>query len=416
VRLELAHKFVLCCVAVAALSMALPGLLGALGAPAPLAHGCALLLGAGVGALLSARFTRNFSRLRACTDRIARGDLTAEVQLPGGRRFPDETVDLARSIAGMLQSLRELVGHIQVAADQVQSASRELSLSSQGVKTTGQELSASMELVFESARLQRGGVDDTAGRIHAIADAVSESARAAREVAGYAGEANLRTSTGMKVSRATVEKMQALFEKVDLAGRLSVQFDQKIRDVHRITEMITSISDKTHLLSLNASIEAARAGDAGRGFSAVADEIRKLAEGAGSQAEQIEDRIRQLERESQRISELMGATQAGVRSGREDLSQILETLEGLQGGVGEVAQRSDVILRRAESQVGEAKVMVDEIERIAALSAENARAADDMHRSLAVQTEGMEEMVACAGRLLDMSMQLAEVAGRFRTR
>ncbi len=415
-RLELAHKFVLCCVAVAALSMGVPALLARAGAAPALAYACALLLGAGLGALLSARITRNFTRLRGCTDRIARGDLSADVQLPAGRRFPDETVDLARSVATMLDSLRELVRHIQAAAEQVQNASRELSLSSQGVKTTGQEISASMELVFESARLQRGSVDDTSGRIRSIAAAVSESARAAREVAGYAGEANQRAASGMQVSRASVEKMQALFERVEQAGRLVVQFDQKIRDVHRITEMITSIADKTHLLSLNASIEAARAGDAGRGFSAVADEIRKLAENAGGQAEQIEDRIRQLERESQRISELMGATQTGVHSGREDLSRILESLEALQAGVCEVAQRSDLILKRAEAQVGESKRLVDEIERIAALSGENTRAADDMRRSLVSQTEGMEEMVACAGRLLDMSVQLAEVAGRFRTR
>jgi methyl-accepting chemotaxis protein len=416
VRLELAHKFVLCCVAVAALSMGLPEAFARLGAPPLGAYASSLLLAACVGALLSARITRNFSRLRACTDRIARGDLGADVQLPSGRRFPDETVDLARSVAAMLGSLRELVGHIQVAADQVKGTSRELSLSSQGVMTTGQELQASMALVFDSAREQRGSVDDAAGRIHAIASAVAETARAAREVAGHAGEADQRTTTCVQVSRATVEKMQGLFEKVDQAGRLVVQFDQKIRDVHRITEMITSIADKTHLLSLNASIEAARAGDAGRGFSAVADEIRKLAESAGGQAEQIEDRIRQLERESQRISELMGATQAGVHSGREDLSRILASLEALQTGVGEVAECSHEILSQAEGQVGEAKRMVEDVGRISALSAENAEAADDMQRVLEVQTAAMEELVGGSGRLLDMSLQLAEIAGRFRTR
>jgi methyl-accepting chemotaxis protein len=123
-RLELRYKLVLGFVGVAVMSLALPPLLERLGISAWAALFGSLLLAVSAGSLLSHRVTRNIRNLRACTDLISKGDLTAEVEVDVGRFAPDETVDLARSIDGMLQSLRELVEHIQNAADQVAHSSR----------------------------------------------------------------------------------------------------------------------------------------------------------------------------------------------------------------------------------------------------------------------------------------------------
>ena len=187
------------------------------------------------------------------------------------------TLDLARSVHGMLSSLRDLVQHVQAAAEQVAGAAQELLDSAEHGNAKNREISSTMDLMTRAATRQQGDIGRTSDRIRESADQIASNARQAREAFGFAAEARERAESGVEVSRRAIDKMQSLFEHAEQAGDLVVHFDEKIRSVSRITEVITSIAEKTHLLSLNASIEASHAGDAGRGFSVVAEEIRKLA-------------------------------------------------------------------------------------------------------------------------------------------
>ncbi len=414
-RLAFAHKFALGFFFVAALSLGLPPLLERLGMNETLAKYATLFVAATLGWLLANQITRNVRSLRACTDRIRQGDLSQPVRLTGGRHFPDETVDLAHSIQDMAQSLRDLVGHIQKAADQVKTCSEDLSHSSQGVKQTSQDMSETMHKVALGAESQQEDVSHSAAHVHAIAEAIRANADAAREAFRFAEDTHQRSTVGVDLSRLTVSQMESLFERIDEATNQVVRLEEKTRSVNRIAEVITSIAEKTHLLSLNASIEAARAGDAGRGFSAVADEIRKLAEGAGTQAEQIGEIVRQLETESNRISSLMTTMGEEVRAGREDLDSILRALEQIQTASQEVSQRSGAIFEKAEDTAAEARKMAEDIESIAEVAKQNATSTDDMRRTLSVQAEGVDAVVNQAGQLFEMSVRLGDVAGRFRT-
>jgi len=415
-RLELTHKLMLAFAVVAGVSIGVPPLVEELGVPGWMARTFAIVCAVVAGFACSRQFARNFGALRDCTDRISRGDLTATVDLAAGRRFPDETVDLARSVRSMLQSLCELVEHIQRAAGQVSESSRDLSVFSRELQRTNRECDQTMEAVAAGTERQQEDVHHSVERMHEIAGAVKTNADAARAAFRFSSEANQRASAGAEVSRMAVAKMQSLFEKIEAAGVRVVKFEEKIRFVHRITEMITSVADKTHTLSLNASIEAARAGDAGRGFSVVADEIRKLAESAGGQAEQIEDLIRQLEDESARISEVMQSMGGDVTKGRQDLDSILASLEQIQSAVQEVQQRSEAIFHQADGQVGAAERMVHDVESVASVATENAKATDGMKRALGEQSGRMQELVEQASRLSDMASELGLVARKFRTR
>ncbi len=415
-RLDLSQKLVLGFTAAIAIGAGITPVLHWLGAPGWGAFFVAMLLGVGLGWIYAGQITANFRTLRGCTDRISRGDLTAEVDIEAGRRFPDETVDLARSVDVMLQKLRELVEHIQRAADEVAQSSRDVASSSQSVNSTSHALGGTMESVASGASQQQKDVEQIRTRIHEIAESLRANADAARRASVLTSEASQRATSGVDVSRLSQARMQSLFEKIEQAGHRVESFEGKIHSVHRVTEMISSVVEKTHLLSLNASIEAARAGDAGRGFSVVAEEIRKLAESAGSSAEQIEDLIRQLEEESKRIAHETLAMRDDVRGGRQHLEAIFDALEKVQGAVGEASQRAEDIFQAAGSQAADSERMVGDIERVAAVVAQNAKAVNEMRAGLGAQTRTVEQMVRQAARLSDMSIQLGEVARRFRTR
>jgi methyl-accepting chemotaxis protein len=416
VRLELAQKFVLGTLLAVGVALVCPPLLRQLGVSSWGAVFAALGAGAALGWLLSQQMTRNFRSLRQTTDSISRGNLTAEVDLAAGRRFPDETVDLARSVQRMLESLRELVEHVQRAADQVAQAARELSQRAQATGASSQTLAGNMDLVAGGALRQQAELARASARVREIAEAIRSSSSAAREAFGFAAEARERATVGGDRSRVAVERMQALFEQAEQAGDLVQHFDEKIHSVHRINEIITAVAEKTHLLSLNASIEAAHAGDAGKGFAVVAEEIRKLAESSASSADQIATLIAQVEEESARVSEVMRAMGQQASDGRENLRDVGETLVGIQRAVQEAAQRAEIIFHHADGQVGQAARVVQDVDAVAAVAAENARASEDTRLGLAAQLEAMDDIVRQAVRLSETSERLDELARRFRTR
>ena len=415
-RLELTQKFAIAFVLAIGVALAFPPVLDSLGVSPWASVFLALGVGAGFGWLVSKRITRNVRYLRACTDRISSGDLTAEVELEGRAYLADETLDLARSVHGMLSSLRDLVQHVQAAAEQVAGAAQELLDSAEHGNAKNREISSTMDLMTRAATRQQGDIGRTSDRIRESADQIASNARQAREAFGFAAEARERAESGVEVSRKAIDKMQSLFEHAEQAGDLVVHFDEKIRSVSRITEVITSIAEKTHLLSLNASIEASHAGDAGRGFSVVAEEIRKLAENTADSSEQISNLIAQVEQESRRASEAMHLVGQGATEGRANLASIFASLEEIRDGVQQAAHRAEIIFHNADGQVSKAERMVQDVDAIARVAGENSGATDDMRGSLAVQVASMERMAKQAARLTETSDRLAEVARRFRSR
>jgi methyl-accepting chemotaxis protein len=415
-RIALSHKFALAFFATAVVGAGLPQLLAAAGLPAWNAFPVVLLAGAWLGWAYARRLTANFLSLRNCAESISCGDLTGEVDISGGRRFPDETVDLARAVGAMLQSLRELVEHLQRAADDVARASREAAGSTQALDTTSQSLARAMDGLLSGAVDEQRDAEHIANRMREIAVALRANADAAGEAAASAADVNQRAKSGVTVSRRSSARLQTLFGEIEQAAALAQVFDERIRSAQRVTEMIFSVVEKAHLLSLNASIEAARAGDAGRGFGVVAEEIRKLAEGAGSSAEQIEQLVGALESETRRLCAANGAIGNAARESRDEVEGVFRSLEQLQFAVEESSKRSDSIERQARAQAAGAEELVGDAERVAALVGEGVKTADEMRRGLASQAQAVQELVEQAARLADMSVQLEKVARRFRTR
>jgi methyl-accepting chemotaxis protein len=381
-RLDLSHKFVLGFVVVATVAAGLPSVLEAFGVPAWGSFFFGLGVGAGIGLLYSRQITSNLKTLRSCTEAISRGDLTMDVAVRAGRHFPDETVDLARSVALMLSSLRELVGRMQQTADEVAQASRGISESSRRVNSANQEVSDNMESAVHSALKEQEDVKHISLRMHEISSAMQANAEAAREASSLSTESSQQTKACVQVSRSSAGKMRSLFEKIEESERLMQDFEQKIRSAHRVSEMISSVVEKTHLLSLNASIEAARAGDAGRGFTVVAEEIRKLAETAGESAGQIEKLVGQLEEGSGNISTITQSMGEEVRERREDLTEILQALERVQGSIEKASSRAEQIVEQATHQSADGEQLMRDIETIAREVTNGAKATDEMRGGL----------------------------------
>jgi methyl-accepting chemotaxis protein len=271
---------------------------------------CALLAGV-LGALLARSIVRPLAAAQASAQRIAGGDLSAEVSTAR----QDEVGRLLRAIADMQEALRRLVGDIRNSVDSIGTASAEVAAGNHDLSARTEEASANLQQTASS-------VEQISSNMRQSADAAGEANRLARDasdVAGQGGQAVLRV----------VSTMEAI--------------SQSSRRIGDIVGVIDGIAFQTNILALNAAVEAARAGEHGRGFAVVAGEVRALAQRSATAAREIkgliEDSLQRVESGAQQAQDA-GRTIEGVVQSVQRVSDIVGHITGAASeqaqGIGEI--------------------------------------------------------------------------------
>lgn len=228
--------------------------------------------------LFSRWITRPLRELTNAADTVAReGDLTKTVPI----KSKDEIGQLAEAFNQMIYNLGSLVKHIQDGGMQIGSSSREILVASE------EQASGSTE--------QASAVNEISVTMGELAATSKQIADNASSVTDMAEQTLSSAQAGKETVNDSVEGMEEIREATEqIAGRI-LELGQKSQDIGRIIEMISSIADRTDLLALNAAIEAAKAGEAGRGFTVLAGEIRILAENVVDSTRQITELITQIQ-------------------------------------------------------------------------------------------------------------------------
>lgn len=320
----------------------------------------ALGLAIALGIFLTRNITRPILQGVAFAQRVAGGDLSQKLNIDQ----KDEIGRLVAALNAMVESLRHTVSDIQLSADGVASASEELG---------------------SSASQMSAGMDQQAERVALIASASLEMAQTSTEIArnmhtiqDNAASALEQSRKGGDVVQQSAIEMVAIAEQVVKASSSAGELKQKADKVQQVIEVINGIADQTNLLALNAAIEAARAGEAGRGFAVVADEVRKLAERSGSSAHEISEIIKSIQEGVTHVVRAMELVTSKAQTG-EALSKetdkafmiILAGMEGLQ----------DLITQNAagvEEMSATADQITEDIQTISSTAEETASAANEV--------------------------------------
>ncbi|RUS46771.1 methyl-accepting chemotaxis protein [Cohnella sp. AR92] len=316
----------------------------------------ALILGLWISQLISAPLRRIAELLK----KVATGDLTEKSTI----RLKDEIGQVSDSVNEMIDNLRMLVGNLSTSSHNVAAASEQISGSSQEIASS----------VMDQAR----NVQSINELIRELSRAIESVARSAEEAASLSDSTRQGAVEGGKV---VGESLQAMDQVGDAMSHLREDSD-KIGD---ILEVIADIAEQTNLLALNAAIEAARAGEQGRGFAVVADEVRKLAERSSSATKQIGSIIKGMQ--SNTIHSVEAVEKAVLLSRRTG-----EALDGIIASANETAQQVAEIAAASEEQSAQSEDVLHSIETISAASDQVAAASEQTSASTVSLAHLAEEL------------------------
>jgi methyl-accepting chemotaxis protein len=377
--------------------------------------GVAMLLAAGPGQLFwnrafRARILNPLHQLGEVMGVAAAGDLTARAPIV----HEDEIGVLSDDCNHLIGSLSDIASNVRRSAESVSAAATELSASSEEINSSTMEISTSVQQIAHGAELQSRKVEETTSAMEAIVATVASVSERADEASRITQDASRFALHGEEATAQAITKIgdvqQAivtLAASVELLGRRS-------EEIGKIVDVITSIADQTNLLSLNAAIEAARAGESGRGFSVVAEEVRKLAEGSGKAAEQIGELIKEVQAETAKAVKYMEVGTTEVAVGAEVVGKTGEVLREINDAVSRTAALADEIAKAMNEQRDRTASVDRAMHDIAAVVEQNAASAEETAAAAEEQTACMEEVSSSAQDLADMAHRLEESVHIFR--
>ena len=323
----------------------------------------ALLVGIIAAWVITRQITRPIQDTLAVVERIASGDLSHNIQVT--RR--DELGVLQQGIQRMGTTLRELISGIRDGVTQIASAA--------------EELSAVTEQTSAGVNSQKIETDQVATAMHEMTATVQEVARNAEQASQAAADADGQARAGDKVVAEAIAQIERLAAEVARSTDAMTHLQQESNKIGSVMDVIKAVAEQTNLLALNAAIEAARAGEAGRGFAVVADEVRGLAQRTQKSTEEIEGLVAGLQNGTQQVANVMNNSRNLTDSSVELTRKAGVSLENITRTVSNIQSMNQQIAAAAEQQSAVAEEISRSIVNVRDVSEQTATASDETAKS-----------------------------------
>ncbi len=372
----------------------------------------AVLLAVLIGGYLVRSIVIPLNRVNAQLRAIAEGegDLTRELTVASR----DEIGMLGQSFNRMLRNLREIILQVRSHAEQVAASAEELNASSEQTSQAAKQIAETVQGVVLGTDKQVQGVEEGSREVQEMAAGIRQISSRAERVTAAAVDTSELATNGNRTIQEAVARMNGMSETIDHLSRLVRGLGERSRQIGQIVDAITDIAGQTNLLALNAAIEAARAGEHGRGFAVVADEVRKLAEQASASAGQITQLVGMIQSEieeavvsMQRGTEEVAAGMAGVSEAGEAFARIRAAVLDVTGQIQEVSAASRSLTASTEK-------VAQAMREIAGVTETTAARTLDVSAATEEQLASMEEIHASAASLAGLADELEKLMGRFK--
>jgi len=342
----------------------------------------ALILGVGIAVFISRMIVTRLSAIVNRARCIADGDLTGSPLAVKGR---DEIADLTDAINHMSSSLKNVIEQISHSAECMNASSEQLST------ITNQ----SSQSIYE----QQAQTEQVATAMNEMSATVQEVSKNIAGTAQSAHEAHEETVEGTQIVEVSISAIKKLANQLEGAADVFQQLEQDSEDINTVLDVIKGIAEQTNLLALNAAIEAARAGEQGRGFAVVADEVRTLAGRTQESTQEINQVIEKLQSGSRSAVEVMKRSRDDAKLVVEQASKAGESLSAISIAVGMINDMSTQIASAAEQQNATTEEINRNIVNISSMANETAA--------------GAQKTVESSQEMASLGVKLQSLVGQF---
>ncbi|MEK0286710.1 methyl-accepting chemotaxis protein [Caldifermentibacillus hisashii] len=340
---------------------------------------------------------------------ISEGNL-AIARLPESN---DEIGQLGYAYNKMANQLKQLISRLQNTSNQLLESASDLSAVSEETTATSQEIGSTISEISSGATAQSNdlnGIDKSVVLLNQSISKIHEHNNSINEMANNSETATLR---GNKIVKKLKETNSIAVHASTEASKGVTNLSHKIQDISHITDTIEDIASKTNLLALNASIEAARAGDNGKGFAVVANEVRKLAEQSNQATKQIQEMISLIEAETEKTVLLMGESINHSQKLSNSVNATEKEFFQISTAILQTKQAVDSLSQELESLTNQSENITDSINNATSVAEQSAASVEAISTAVDEQIVAISNIATSAEKLNNLSYEMTEMIQQY---
>lgn len=369
----------------------------------------AILLSSFIGFLIQRSIVRPVKEIQSLMSRTEQGDFTVE----GTYLSKDEMGQLTQSFNRMIREVREVIRQVASSSEMVSASAEQLTASAEETSKASQQIAVTIQEVAAGAGTQAEKAEDTAATMEKMSTNVQQMTANTEHVSEAAFDTANKVRSGNAAILSTEQQMLSIQENVNRLSGVIQGLGDRSSEIEKITDLITNIAKQTNLLALNAAIEAARAGEHGRGFAVVADEVRKLAEESSHSAIQISRLISTIQTETAAAVQSMEQTIDEVASGLVLVSTAGDAFEQIETSVGIVTAEINQVVSAIQELTAGTDQIARAISQVAEVAEQNASGTQNISAATEEQLASMEEISASAQSLSRTAHDLQQLISKF---
>ncbi|MGD2196555.1 methyl-accepting chemotaxis protein [Lysinibacillus fusiformis] len=373
--------------------------------------GVAIIIGIFVIWQYASSMVKPINRVVQAMERFAEGDLTQESM---SIRSKDEIGKLANAMNQMQAKLKDMIHNIAQASDLINTSSKELSQSANEVNMGAEQVAITMNELASGAEGQAHHSNELTSLMERFTADLRETNQHGEHIHQSSVEVLGLTNEGSQLMTSSNSQMSKIDGIVQNAVEKVKNLDAQAQEISKLVVVIKDIADQTNLLALNAAIEAARAGEHGKGFAVVADEVRKLAEQVAFSVNDITSIVTNIQQDFDVVTSSLEDGYQEVKEGTNQIKATSETFTTISHSINDVVESVQLISSNLSKVTEDGQKMNSAIQEIAAVAEESAAGVEQTTATTEQTSSSMEVMAGKSAQLSTLALELKTLIAQFK--